>query len=437
MNIIDATPVLMFGLLFILLMAGVPVAFSLMLTAVVFGLLIRGSSSLDLVFQAFWATMNNFTLVAVPLFVFMSVLLEKSKIVEDMYIALRSIIGGVRGSLFIIALLMGYVIGAMSGIAAAGVVSIALVLYPVLKKTYPEAEDMSIAITVFAGTLPQLIPPSLNMVVYSSMTGVSAVKLFGAGLVMGSLLTLVATVYIAIYCLINKDKVPRFSLKDPHVSRATYLAGFFIPLAIITSVLGSIFIGLATPTEAAGVGALTVLLYTLLTGRLNKKILWDSLLTTVKLSAMIGWMISGAIAFSSVFSITGGYSIVTRTLLQIPRADVFTPLILVLIVIFLGMFLETTSIATIAGPLSDYVVRALGLDPLWWGSVFCFALMTGFLTPPVGMGVYLFKAVIADVPMSRVFKAVIPFLLVELGLTFIFLLHPDIILIPVKVLTGP
>ncbi|MEM4490675.1 MAG: TRAP transporter large permease subunit [Desulfurococcaceae archaeon] len=435
MIINEITPLLMFVLLFVLLIAGVPVAFSLMFTAVLFAVLIRGWSALDLVFQAFWATMNNFTLVAVPLFVFMSVLLEKSGVVEDMYKALKSIIGGIRGSLLIIALLMGYVIGAMSGIAAAGVVSIALVVYPILKKTYPRAEDMSIAITVFAGTLPQLIPPSLNMIVYSSMTGVSAVKLFAAGLIMGTMLTVIATIYIITYSIVNKDRIPKYSPEGHRENRVAYLKGLFPPIAIIASVLGSIFIGMATPTEAAGVGALAILLYTFLTGRLDKKVLRESFLSTIKLSAMVGWIISGAVAFSSIFSISGGYSVISRILLQVPRADVFAPLVLIILVIFLGMFLETTSIATILGPLSDYIIRSLGLDPLWWGSVFCFALMMAFLTPPVGMGVYLFKGVVPDIPMSRIFKAVIPFLIIELALTFIFLLYPSIILIPVRILT--
>ncbi|MEM4516628.1 MAG: TRAP transporter large permease subunit [Desulfurococcaceae archaeon] len=435
MIINEITPLLMFVLLFVLLIAGVPVAFSLMFTAVLFAVLIRGWSALDLVFQAFWATMNNFTLVAVPLFVFMSVLLEKSGVVEDMYKALKSIIGGIRGSLLIIALLMGYVIGAMSGIAAAGVVSIALVVYPILKKTYPRAEDMSIAITVFAGTLPQLIPPSLNMIVYSSMTGVSAVKLFAAGLIMGTMLTVIATIYIITYSIVNKDRIPKYSPEGHRENRVAYLKGLFPPIAIIASVLGSIFIGMATPTEAAGVGALAILLYTFLTGRLDKKVLRESFLSTIKLSAMVGWIISGAVAFSSIFSISGGYSVISRILLQVPRADVFAPLVLIILVIFLGMFLETTSIATILGPLSDYIIRSLGLDPLWWGSVFCFALMMAFLTPPVGMGVYLFKGVVTDIPMSRIFKAVIPFLIIELALTFIFLLYPSIILIPVRILT--
>ncbi|MEM1832210.1 MAG: TRAP transporter large permease subunit [Desulfurococcaceae archaeon] len=435
MIINEITPLLMFVLLFVLLIAGVPVAFSLMFTAVLFAVLIRGWSALDLVFQAFWATMNNFTLVAAPLFVFMSVLLEKSGVVEDMYKALKSIIGGIRGSLLIIALLMGYVIGAMSGIAAAGVVSIALIVYPILKKTYPRAEDMSIAITVFAGTLPQLIPPSLNMIVYSSLTGVSAVKLFAAGLIMGTMLTVIATIYIIMYSIVNKDRIPKYSPEGHRENRVAYLKGLFPPIAIIASVLGSIFIGMATPTEAAGVGALAILLYTFLTGRLDKKVLRESFLSTIKLSAMVGWIISGAVAFSSIFSISGGYSVISRILLQVPRADVFAPLVLIILVIFLGMFLETTSIATILGPLSDYIIRSLGLDPLWWGSVFCFALMMAFLTPPVGMGVYLFKGVVTDIPMSRIFKAVIPFLIIELALTFIFLLYPSIILIPVRILT--
>jgi TRAP-type mannitol/chloroaromatic compound transport system, large permease component len=205
---------------------------------------------------------------------------------------------------------------------------------------------------------------------------------------------------------------------------------------IVSSILGSIFTGMATPTEASGLGALAILLYTLLTSRLNWRILKESLLTTIKLSAMVGWIISGAVAFGSIFSITGGYSAISNVILSIPRAELLAPIILVLLVVFLGMFMETSSIATIVGPISDYIIRNLGLDPLWWGNVFCFALMTGFLTPPVGMGVYLFRGVVPEIPMSKIFKSTLPFLIIELGLTIIFALCPDIVLIPVKLLTG-
>lgn len=436
MATMNLTPFLMFILLLALLLAGVPVSFSLLFTAILFGLMILGWSSLDLVFQAFWSTMNNFTLVAVPMFVFMSTLLEKSGIVEDIYRAIRDIVGGVRGSLLIVALLMGYIIGAMSSVAAAGVVSIALVVYPVLRKTYPEADDISIGITVFAGTLPQLIPPSLNMVIYGSMTGVPVVKLFAGGLVMGTILTVIATIYILFYCIVNKDKIPKITVEAPRREKALNLIGLIPPVIIVISVLGSIFTGMATPTEASGMGALAVLLYALSTGRLNWRIIRESLLTTIKLSAMVGWIISGAVAFGSVFSITGGYSTITSVLLSIPRAELLAPLILVMLVVFLGMFMETSSVATIAGPISDYIIRSLGLDPLWWGNIFCFALMTGFLTPPVAMGVYLFKGVVPEVPMSKIFESIFPFLTIELGLTILFIMYPDIILIPVKLLTG-
>jgi TRAP-type mannitol/chloroaromatic compound transport system, large permease component len=157
--------------------------------------------------------MNNFTLVAVPMFIFMSTLLEKSGVVEDIYRAIRDIVGDIRGSLLIVALLMGYIIGAMSGVAAAGVISIALVVYPMLRRTYPKADDISIGVTVFAGTLPQLIPPSLNIVIYGSMTGVSVVKLFAGGLIMGTILTVLAAMYIIAYCIINKDKIPKFNIE--------------------------------------------------------------------------------------------------------------------------------------------------------------------------------------------------------------------------------
>jgi len=431
--LLSITPLLMFILLFILILMGIPVAFSLLFTALIFALVLQGWTGLDLLFQAFWATMNNSTLTAVPLFIFMSALLEKSGIVDDMYRALRNLVGGVQGSLLIVTLIMGYIIGAMSSVAAAGVVSLALIMYPILQKAYPKAEDLAIGVTVFSGTLPQLIPPSLNMIVYSSMTGVSVIKLFAGGLVMGTLLTAVAVAYVVLYSFINRDKIPKLVIKVSARERLNSVVGLIPPLIVILSVLGSILIGIATPTEASGIGAFAIFLYTLLTKRLSKKVLKDSLLTTAKLSAMVGWIVSGALAFGSVFSISGGYSILTSISLSIPKTA--APVILVLLIFFLGMFLETVSITTIIGPLSDYIIRSLGLDSLWWGNIFCFTLMTAFLTPPVGMGVYLFKGVVQDISMSKIFKSTIPFLIIELILIGIFLAFPGTILIPLKTFT--
>jgi tripartite ATP-independent transporter DctM subunit len=264
----------MFIVLAILITAGIPVAFSLLFTAIVFGLIVYGWQGVDLVIYAFWNVMNNFTLVAIPLFIFMSALLEKSGVVEDMYKALRDVVGNVRGSLFLIMPLLGYIIGAMSGIAAAGVISLAMIVYPIAKKAYPEAEDMAIGLTVFAGTLPQLIPPSLNMIVYSSMTGVPVSKLFAGGLVMGTILTVAAMIYIALYCVLHKDKVPKLVVDAlPIKERIASLLKLLLPLAIILATLGSILSGLATPTEASGVGALATLLYVAMARRLSKSVL--------------------------------------------------------------------------------------------------------------------------------------------------------------------
>jgi len=418
-------PFMMFMLLLLLLFLNIPVYISLFLVSILFGFILWGEQSLHIVFNAIWSTMNNWGLVSLPLFVLMSALMEECKLADEMFRAFNNWIGGIRGALLIVATLLGFTIGAMSGVVAAGVVTLAFLVYPqMMKYNYPK--KLSIGALIAAGSLPQLVPPSLNMIVYGILTGVSIGKLFAGGLGMSIVMTALFIIYILIWCQLNKDKVPitkeRVSLKEKFLS----LKGLIGPLAIIFGTLGTIFTGIATPTEAAGVGAFLTLIYAAIRRRLTKDALMKSLLTTLKVTSMACWIVAGAVAFGSIFSGVGGRRAIIELLLSLPQARITAVIAALALIFFLGMFIETVSIASIIGPILAPVMEALGYDPVWWGTIFCTILMTAFLTPPVGMSMYYFKASRPEVTMEEIYKAVWPFVGLQVLTTALGIIFPEI-----------
>jgi len=428
-------PIVMFLLLTIFILLNIPVAFSLLFTAIIIGLWAWGPASLDIIINNFWAVMNNWPLVAIPLFVFMSSLMEKCLLADEMFDALYTWLGHIRGSLLVISIVLGAIIGAMSGVAAAGVVTLAMLVYPLMRK-YNYPENLSIGATIYAGVLPQLIPPSLNIIVYGTCTGVSIGKLFAGGMGMGILMVLLGTTYVLLWSHIHKDRVPVISPEKRVTLREKVLKvrGFIPPAIIISGTLGSIYAGIATPTEAAGVGALVTFLYAVVKKRLNRKVLLAVLVDTLKLTSMICFIVSGSYAFGAVFSGIGGRRLVVEALLSLPNARI-TALALSLAIIFvLGMFIETVSIAAIAGPLLSPAMQALGYDPTWWGVIFCTMLMTAFLSPPVGMGMFIFKGVRPEVSMSEIYKSVWPFIALQVLTLLLGVAFPEIPLLFIRLL---
>ncbi|HIP75441.1 MAG TPA: TRAP transporter large permease subunit, partial [Thermococcus paralvinellae] len=306
--------------------------------------------------------------------------------------------------------------------------SLALIIYPLMVR---HGYDKKLAIgSVFAaGTLPQVVPPSFNMIVYGSVAGVSVGKLFAGGLGVGTVMALVFSAYVIVWSHLNKDKVPVFasdqiSLREKIIS-LKYLIG---PLAIIFGVLGSIFTGIATPTEASGVGAFLSLVYVTVRRKLNRKVLEEALLVTLKVTSMACWIMAGGSAFSSVFSGIGGKKLVVDLLLSLPAARITVLVFSLALIFFLGMFVDPVSIIMIMTPILTPAVVNLGYDPLWWGVVFTSMLLVSYLTPPVGLGLYYFKGAIEEVSMDEIYRAVIPFIVLQVIAIIIIILYPDVVL---------
>lgn len=420
-------PLVMFAVLFGMILLNLPVAFALFLTSIVFGLFFWGWGGLYVVFQGIWTLMNNWALVALPLFVFMSAILEKSGVAEELFTTLYDIFGRIRGSLAIIAVLFGYLIGAMSGVIAAAVSALALIVFPVMEK-HGYDRKLSIGSLLAAGCLPQIVPPSFNMIVYGSVAGVSVGKLFAGGLGVGLVMAVVFIAYIYAWSAFYKDRVPVITEEIPLREKIASLRFVVGPFVIILGVLGSIFTGMATPTEAAGVGAFLSLLYVVVRGKLTYKILADSLLVTLKVTAMACWIMAAGSAFSSVFNGIGGRRLMVDFLTSLPAAR-FTVLVFSsLVIFFLGMFIDPVSIIMIMTPILTPAVVALRYDPIWWGVIFCALLLLSYITPPVGLGLYYFKGVAEHVPMEEIYKSVVPFVALMFIAVIVCMAFPQTVL---------
>ncbi len=430
----QVAPFLMFVALFVLLLLKVPVAFALFIVAVAFGFAFWGSGGLYVCFQGIWSLMNNWPLVSLPLFVFMGALLERSGVTEELFVVFRRWIGGYRGSLAIISVLLGYVIGAMSGVVAAAVAALALLIYPIMRKENYD-EELAAGSILAASTLPQLVPPSFNMIVYGANTGVSVGALFAGGLGLGTLMTVLFIAYIAIWSYLNKDRVPVHVEYVPLREKVVSLKYVVGPLTIILSVLGSIFTGMATPTEASGMGAAVTLAYVAIRGRLSRRILLEALATTARVTSMAVWIMAGGSAFSSVFSGLGGKAAVTNFLLSLPAARLTVLAISIALIFVLGMFVDPVSIIMIMAPVLTPAVVALGYNPVWWGVVFCATLLTSYITPPVGMAIYYLMGVAKDVKTEVLFKGVWPFVALQIAAIAISIAFPDTVMLFVRALT--
>lgn len=306
MTLVEFLPIGMFIALFLLLALGIPVAFSLFSVAISFALLAWGIGGGDIVVASMFGSMNNFTLVAIPLFILMSVLLEKTKIVEELFDSLYAVSWRLRGGLAMAGIAVGAILGAISGVVAAGVIGLALIALPQMLK-YRYDRKLSLGVVMAGGTLGQLIPPSLNMVVYGAMTGVSVASLFAGGISAGIALALLYIIYIVIMGLLKPDSLPKPAAEEakPKVEVVSVIRGLVLPIILIGLVLGSILTGAATPTEGAAIGVIGTLLLALASRRLKWSMLTASLWSTIKTSSMILWILAGAAGFSGVFAGVG------------------------------------------------------------------------------------------------------------------------------------
>jgi tripartite ATP-independent transporter DctM subunit len=440
----------LFAAIGLTLMAGFPVAFTLAGVALIFAGLGVMTGTFDPVFlEAFpnriYGIMTNGTLIAVPVFVFMGVMLERSKLADQLLQSLTQLMRGTPGGLGIAVVIVGAMMAASTGIVGATVVTMGLISLPtMLRKGYSPA--VSTGTICAAGTLGQIIPPSIVLVMladvlsnayqqaqlrmgnYSPET-ISVGELFAGALVPGLILVMSYLLYIVVLARTRPGLMPPDRAEgDEHVSIGRLLLLASGPLLLIVAVLGSIVKGIATPTEAASVGAVGAMLLALVSGNLSLNTLKDVVYRTTRISAMVFMILIGASLFSLVFRGFGGDEMIADFLTSLP-GGVVTAMVLVMLVMFLlGFVLDFIEITFVVVPIVGPVLMALGLNPIWLGVMIALNLQTSFLTPPFGFSLFYLRGVCPDsVPTLAIYRGVIPFIAIQILVLGLLALWPQLV----------
>jgi tripartite ATP-independent transporter DctM subunit len=434
--------VAMFGTLILAITLGHPLAYTLAAVATLFGLIDNGfdvAGLFDMFANNAWGLMNNYVLVAIPLFILMAQLLDRSKVADELFETLFVVLGGLKGGLGLAVVVVCTVFAATTGIIGASVVAMGLLATPALmKKGYQK--EMSAGIICAAGTLGILIPPSIMMVVYGGLTGLketSVGNLFAASILPGLLLASLYFIYILIRCTINPKLGPPISKEEASKWSMTQkivltLKSLLPPMALILAVMGTILAGVATPTEAAALGALGALVLAIFNGKFNWQVMKESAHATMSTTAMVMMLFIGGKFFSTVFLSMGGGDVVADVLVGSGMNRYAVLLIMMGIVFLMGMFIDWAAILLVTVPIFMPIAMELDFDPLWFSILLCVNLQTSFLTPPFGYALFYFKGVAPEgYTMGHVYRGIMPFVLLQiLGLIILAVFPPIITWLP-------
>ena len=432
----DSIPIILFLLVIILILFGYPVALTLGGISVLAGLLFFDIDFFYLVSLRIYGIMNNFVLLAVPLFVFMGLTLEKSGIAERLLETMAILFGKIKGGLAYSVIIVGGMLAASTGIVGATVVTMGLISLPtMLKRGY----DPKLATGVIAssGTLGQIIPPSVVLVLLGSVLNVSVGNLFISALLPGVTLVFLYLIYVGLVTYFSPKAAPAMPTKmieefKEKTSLINIFNAFLLPFLLIFAVLGSIFLGIASPTEAAGIGAAGAILLSLIQGSMNIKKLKQISSETTKLTSIVFMILLGATSFSLVFRGLEG----DRILIDMITSSNLSPeifLVYVLLVVFIaGFFIDFIEIIFIIVPVIAPILIALNIDLIWVGIMLAINLQTSFLTPPFGFSLFYLKSVSPkEINTTDIYKGVIPFVVIQLLFLIYLFFNPEFIyLIP-------
>jgi len=424
--------IILFISIFLLILYGYPVAFTLGGISIIYALCFLDTASFSALPPRIMGVMSNYVLLAVPLFIFMGIMLEKSGIAENLLETMAILFGKINGGLAISVIIVGALLAASTGIVGATVITMGLISLPtMLKKGYtPELSTGTIAAS---GTLGQIIPPSVVLVLLGSVLNVSVGQLFAAALLPGFLLVLFYIVYIFVFATRYPHKAPSVpeeeivAFKDknfwPKVIKA-----FVLPMLLIIAVLGSIFAGIASPTEAAAVGALGATIMTLVQGKFTYKVLTQVMRETTHLTSMVFIILLGATTFSFVFREMNGDGYLVE-LIENANLSANAFLLLVMIVVFIaGFFIDFIEIIFIIVPVVAPIFVAFGIDLIWIGVLLGLNLQISFLTPPFGFSLFYLKGVAPpEIKTNHLYRGIIPFIVIQLVLLGVVMVYPEFV----------
>lgn len=419
--------IIMFFVALLMLLVGFPVAYIFGGVALIFGVFAEGLEIFAFMPFRIQSIMENTTMMAVPLFIFMGIVLQKTRLAEQLLESMGQLFGPVRGGLAISTVLVGALLAASTGVVGASVVAMGLISLPVMLK-YNYDKKLATGTICASGTLGQIIPPSIILIILGDVLGIAVGDLFKAAVVPGFVLIGAYLIYIFIHTWLKPESAPALP-RDETLNKAEFYrkAMFAIvpPLTLVLVVLGSIFAGVATPTESSALGGMGALLLALLYRQFSWKMVMDSSIETVKVTAMVFAILLGATAFSMAFSYTGGDYIVEEILTNLPGGATGFLILSMVAILILGFFIDFVEIAFIIVPILAPVADALGIAPLWFAILIAMNLQTSFLTPPFGFSLFYLKGVApAGVTTLDIYKGVVPFILLQVTVLVSIMLFP-------------
>jgi len=414
--------------LLLLVATGFPIAFCLLTVAVLGIAAWVGPASLTSLASVALVSTTTDYFIALPMFIFMAAVLQVSGVGSALYDTMYKWMAGLRGGLAMGTVVISTLMAAMTGVAATSTVTMGILAYPEMRKR-GYGKDMAMGCITASGCLGPLIPPSIPMIIVAGLSGISIGKLFFAGVFPGFLVSSLFILYIGARCLRNPSLGPPISLDERANWREKFISlrGVLLPVLLIILVLGGIYGGIVTPSEAGGVGAFGTLVIAAIYRNLNLRNMKEALFMSLRVNAMIFWIILGGSAFSVMLNLTGVNDFIAEILVT-GAASPWAVLILMLaIVYFMGMFMDATAIAIICIPIFAPIVAELGFDMLWFGFIFTMDLLIGFITPPFGVNLFYFKGLgHPGVTMTDVYRSVLPYVVIITIAWILCVVYPPI-----------
>ncbi|MGK7881603.1 MAG: TRAP transporter large permease subunit [Crocosphaera sp.] len=427
---------LMFVAALILLSFGYPVAFSLGGVSIIFAFIGVILGAFDPIFLSalpsrIFGIMGNYTLLAIPYFIFLGSMLEKTGIAEKLLLTMGILFGRLRGGLALAVVIVGALLAATTGVVAATVVAMGLISLPIMLR-YGYNKELAAGAIVASGTLGQLIPPSIVLVVLADQLGIPVGSLFIGSIIPGLMMASAFALHVIIVSLIRPDVAPALPPEERNISKTALIKqviqAMLPPLLLILLVLGSIFFGVATPTEAGAVGALG----TMILAAFNKELNWLTLKqvcdATLRISTMVIFILFGSTAFSLVFRGVNGDNFMLEILTNLPGGQYGFLAVSMVTVFILGFFIDFFEIAFIVIPIFKPVAETLGVDLMWYGVILAANLQTSFLTPPFGFALFYLRGVAPpELKTEDIYRGAIPFILLQLLVLILIIIFPSIV----------
>ena len=438
---IEYIPLILFALVFILILFGYPVALVLGGISVVSGLLFFDIDFFYLVSLRIFGIMNNFVLLAVPLFIFMGMTLERSGIAEKLLETMAILFGKIKGGLAYSVIIVGGMLAASTGIVGATVVTMGLISLPVMIKRGYNTK-LATGVIASSGTLGQIIPPSVVLVLLGSVLNISVGDLFTSALLPGLTLVILYLIYVLIISIIYPEFAPSMPNKlikkfKNETGIVEIIKAFILPFVLIFAVLGSIFAGIASPTEAAGIGALGALILSYFQANMNLKKLKIIMKETTSLTSIVFMILIGATSFSLVFRGLEGDKILINIITQADLSPELFIILILFIVFIAGFFIDFIEIIFIIVPVITPILIALNIDLIWVGILLAINLQTSFLTPPFGFSLFYLKSVAPKgIRTKDIYYGIIPFVIIQLLFLIFLFYNPDYIYIIPKILNN-